>query len=181
MASVARLPGASPRPATKGWLAPADRPQEGPAGRCAPAFRGADRAPHRRPFLEPCARTILGVMKDPDAPDFGFDLADASDERDLLVVLRLSNRNMGTQEERADIALLADALDAAVQEAGVGQYDGDEYGGGECVLFFSGPDEEGLLSVLRPSLHRSPAARGAHFVRLVEGPNGEQTRAQIRP
>ena len=121
--------------------------------------------------------------------DFGFDAAssdphDGEDsapdsERDLLVVLRLSNRQMGTNEERADLALLADGLERAVLDAGVGEYDGDEYGGGECTLFFCGQDEDALLGVLRPHLLRSGYGRGAVFVRLVEGADGEMQRETI--
>lgn len=118
--------------------------------------------------------------------DFGGDddLPDArepapADERDLLVVMRLSNRQMGTNEERTEIARLADELEAAVLGAGLGEYDGDEYGGGECILFFCGPDEMALISCLRPLLHRTPHARGAHFVRLVAGDDGDMRREQI--
>lgn len=120
---------------------------------------------------------------------FGFDDANpnphdehnsgSDPERDLLVVLRLSNRQMGTNEERADLALLADGLEGAVLDAGVGEYDGDEYGGGECTLFFCGPDEDALLGVLRPHLQRSGYGRGAFFVRLVEGVDGDMQREKI--
>ena len=102
-----------------------------------------------------------------------------SDERDLLVVLRLSNRQMGTNEERAEIAMLADQLADAVETAGVGEYDGDEFGGGECILFFCGPDEMALLGFLRPLLQRSPYGRGAHFVRLIEVNDGEMQQEKI--
>ncbi len=102
-----------------------------------------------------------------------------ADERDLLVVLRLSNRQMGTNEERAEITLMADRLAAAVEQAGVGEYDGDEYGGGECTLFFCGPDEMKLLGFLRPLLQRSSYARGAHFVRLIEAADGDMKRENI--
>lgn len=119
-------------------------------------------------------------MPEQPAPDFGFDREDPADERDLLVVLPLSNRSMGTHEERAQIEVLADELEQAVQAAGVGEYDGDEYGGGECVLFFCGPDEERLLGTLRKHLQRAPLARGAHFVRLVEAADGEMRRERLR-
>lgn len=119
-------------------------------------------------------------MTDLPAPDFGFDQDDPQDERDLLVVLPLSNRAMGTHDERLGIEALAEQLERAALEAGVGEFDGDEYGGGECVLFFCGPDEEQLLGVLRPHLQRSPMARGAHFVRLVEGDDGELRRERVR-
>lgn len=105
--------------------------------------------------------------------------SDQAEERDLLVVLRLSNRQMGTNEERAEIEQLADQLANEVEAAGVGEYDGDEFGGGECILFFCGPDEMALLGFLRSLLQRSHYARGAHFVRLVEAEDGEMKREKI--
>ena len=57
--------------------------------------------------------------------------------------------------------------------------DGDEFGGGECILFFCGPDEEALLGVIKPLLQRSPYGRGAHFVRLREDADGEMRREKI--
>ena len=105
--------------------------------------------------------------------------SDFSDERDLLVVLRLSNRQIGTAGERAEISLIADEITRAVEAEGVGEYDGEEYGGGECILFFCGPDEDALLGLLRPLLQRSGYARGAHFVRLVESQDGNMIREKI--
>ena len=101
------------------------------------------------------------------------------DEQDLLVVLRLSNRQMGTNRERQELEQFADELEAAVEAAGAGEYDGDELGGGECVLFFCGPDVDRLMAVLRPLLQRSPLARGAEFVRLAAGADGELERQRL--
>lgn len=115
---------------------------------------------------------------DPDA-DPGDDELAGDDEQDLLVVLRLGNRQMGTRHEREAIAQLADELHAAVQAARVGECDGDEYGGGTCTLFFCGPDADKLLAVLRPLLARSPLARGGHFVRMVEGADGSFAPEQL--
>lgn len=108
-----------------------------------------------------------------ETPDDDDDLP--GDERDILVVLKLSNRQMGTHQERQDLERFADELAAAVEEAGVGEYDGDELGGGECTLFFCGPDEDKLLTVLRPLLKRSPLCRGAMLVRMVDDGTGEFT------
>lgn len=106
---------------------------------------------------------------EPQPPDDDRDDDVAHDEQDLLVVLKLSNRQMGTHQERAQLEAFADELDALVQDAGVGEYDGDELGGGECTLFFCGPDTDKLLAVLVPALKRSPLARGASVVRMVDG------------
>ncbi len=94
-------------------------------------------------------------------------------EQDLLVVLRLSNRLMGTNQERMDLDAFADELDVEVTNAGVGEYDGNELGAGECTLFFCGSNLDALQSVLRPLLKRSPLCRGAHFVRMVTGADGK--------
>ena len=115
-------------------------------------------------------------MRDPDTED--DDLA-GDDEQDLLVVLALSNKALGTSRERADIEAFADQLEAAVTEAGVGEYDGDEFGGGECTLFFCGPDVDRLLAVLQPLLRRSPLCRGGHLVRMVPGGDGVLQRQRL--
>lgn len=93
-------------------------------------------------------------------------------EQDLLVVLKLSNKQMGTHQERAEIEAFAEQLEAAIQAAGVGEYDGEEIGGGECTLFFCGPDIDKLLGVLRPLLKRAPLCRGGHLVRMVATADG---------
>ncbi|HZN38628.1 MAG TPA: hypothetical protein VFD82_07480 [Planctomycetota bacterium] len=104
------------------------------------------------------------------------------EEQDLLVVLALGNKAMGTSKERMEIEAFADQLEAAVTEAGVGEYDGDEFGGGECTLFFCGPDVDRLLAVLQPLLRRSPLCRGGHLVRMVADGNGvsQQQKLPIR-
>lgn len=114
-------------------------------------------------------------MKDADSDD---ELA-GDEEQDLLVVLALSNRAMGTSRERAEIEAFADQLEAAVTEAGAGEYDGDEFGGGECTLFFCGPDVDRLLAVLQPLLRRSPLCRGGHLVRMVPGAEGALQRQRL--
>ena len=109
------------------------------------------------------------VRDDETADDAG------GNEQDLLVVLRLSNRLMGTNQERQDIQALADDLAAAVEASGFGEYDGEELGAGECTLFFCSQDPEQLLTFLRPLLKRSPLCRGAQIVRMVADEEGNPT------
>lgn len=108
------------------------------------------------------------------AADEEDDDAGAS-EQDLLVVLKLSNKQMGTNEERQEIDAFSDELAAAVEAAGVGEFDGDELGAGECTLFFCGTDLDKMLAVLRPLLKRSPLCRGAQIVRMVPDAHGRMT------
>ncbi|MBL8730446.1 MAG: hypothetical protein JNM25_18655 [Planctomycetes bacterium] len=113
------------------------------------------------------------------AADEADDADPEAEEQDLLVVLRLSNRRMGVHSERQAIETFADELEQVVTEAGVGEYDGDEIGGGECVLFFCGPDIDALLAVLQPHLKRSPLCRGGHLVRMVASADGTPERQRI--
>jgi len=102
------------------------------------------------------------------------------EEQDLLVVLPLSNRQMGTATERADLEAFADQLADAVEAAGVGEYDGDEYGGGEYTMFFCGPDAERLFTALHPLLKRSPLCRGGKVVRQSTAADGSPDRVTVR-
>lgn len=99
-------------------------------------------------------------------------------EHDVLVVLRLGNGPMGTAQERLEIERLADELEAAVHAAGAGEYDGDEYGGGECTLFFAGRDADRLFAVLAPLLKHAPCARGATILRQY-GLGNEPVRSRL--
>ena len=101
------------------------------------------------------------------------------DEQDLLVVLQLSGRDMGTITECDTLENFAEQLEAAILEAGVGEYDGNEIGGGEYILFFCGPDIDALIAVLRPLLARSPLAQGARFERMIDGDDGEMVRQKL--
>lgn len=101
-------------------------------------------------------------MHEPDEdPDEDQSPAAPELEHDVLIRLRLSNRQMGRAEEREGIEQLGEELEAAVLAAGVGEYDGDEIGGGEAILFFAGKSADALLAVLTPLLKRNAYGRTA--------------------
>jgi hypothetical protein len=56
-------------------------------------------------------------------------------EHAVLAHLQLADANMGSDREVEDIYALSGPLTEAIEEHGVGEFDGDEFGGGECVLF----------------------------------------------
>lgn len=99
-------------------------------------------------------------------------------EHDVLIHLRLSNRQMGRQQERQDLEELAEQLEAAVSAAGVGEYDGDEIGGGEAILFFAGKDADALLAVLQPLLKRNAFGRTARAT-VQRGSDAEPEEIQL--
>ncbi|MDX2929347.1 hypothetical protein PV411_33100 [Streptomyces sp. NRRL_B-16638] len=54
-------------------------------------------------------------------------------------------------------------LNEAIEQADVGEFDGNEYGGGKVVLYAYGPDADALFAVMAPILNDLPF-RPAHVV-----------------
>ena len=98
--------------------------------------------------------------------------------QELTIHIDLSNRQLGTSKERTELQHFADRLESAIVAAGAGEYDGDEMGGGECVLFFSGPDAEAIFSALHPLMRHNPLTRGARV--QLQDETGNQVVRQMR-
>jgi hypothetical protein len=83
----------------------------------------------------------------------------------VIVHLRLSDDHFGSREERDLLFELGDRLNKVIDDAGVGEFDGDEFGQGECVLFMYGPDADRLYSVIEPVLKATPLAAGRYAIK----------------
>lgn len=81
---------------------------------------------------------------------------------------KLSDDEHGTQEERGAIAELERQLTEAITAADVGEFDGDEFGGGEAVLWMFGPDKDRLWSAVEPLARQFPL-RPAFALLVAEG------------
>jgi hypothetical protein len=70
---------------------------------------------------------------------------------------------------RYDVTDLEDQLEEAIQQAEVGEYDGNEFGPGRVTLFMYGPDAEALFRVVEPILRDYALCRNA----LIEIDTGD--------
>jgi hypothetical protein len=86
---------------------------------------------------------------------------------------------MGTADERDVIFLLEDRLSAAIEHSGVGEFDGNEFGAGECVLYMYGPDADRLYDAIVPHLQMTAAARGGYAIKRY-GAVGDPAAREIR-
>lgn len=101
-----------------------------------------------------------------------FDLPELEiPEEAVISRYRLSDDQYGSPAEREAIFDAERTMTAAVQEAGVG-VDGNEFGGGEAVLYAYGADAEALFKVMEPTLHGLPF-RLAHVVLRQGSPETE--------
>ncbi|GEM_PF-1047206 len=84
-------------------------------------------------------------------------------EHALLVHIPLSNDEFGSEEEREALFEVEDQLVEAIEGAGVGEYDGNEVGGGEFVMYIYGPDADALFSAAEPVLRALQPPPGEFF------------------
>ena len=83
----------------------------------------------------------------------------------VVVYFPLSDDSFGTDAEFDTMALLSADLTAAIEGAGVGEFDGNELGGGECKLFMYGPDADRLFAAALPVLSKSTIVRGGYVLK----------------
>ncbi len=89
----------------------------------------------------------------------------------VLLHLKLSNDAFGTPDEVKAMHALQDDLDRAIRAAAAGELDGDEFGGGYCVIYMYGPDAEKLWDAIAPVLETRPFLEGSHAMKRP-GPPG---------
>ncbi|MFG2487107.1 hypothetical protein ACGFSI_30670 [Streptomyces virginiae] len=100
-----------------------------------------------------------------------FDLPEAPSEHAVIARFRLGGDDFGESDQWSRVFDAERSLGAAVAAAGVGEVDGNEFGGGEVVIFAYGPDADALYRVMEPGLRALPF-RPAHVV-LRYGEPGE--------
>ena len=82
-------------------------------------------------------------------------------EQAVIVHYNLSDDEHGSTEEREAVFRLEDSLVTLIEGHKVGEFDGNEFGGGEAVLYSYGPDADRLFAVIEQEL-RSFTARPAY-------------------
>lgn len=94
-------------------------------------------------------------------------------EQCVKVHVPLSGPGLGTSEERASIQRVSDKLEEALVLHEVGEFDGDEFGHGECQLFMYGPDANALFEAIFPILKTWQALKRGYAVKRF-GPPGSK-------
>lgn len=107
-----------------------------------------------------------------------FDLPDGNeDEHAVIAHFRLSDDRFGSPDDRQTIYEAERIMTTAVEEAGVGEVDGDEFGGGEVVVYAYGADADALFAAMEPALRALPF-RPAHVL-LRRGAHGTDSRVDL--
>lgn len=83
----------------------------------------------------------------------------------VIVHLPLIEDPFGSEREREIIADLTGELQHAINGGNVGEFDGEEFGGGRCVIYMYGPNADKLFAVVEPILRATPLARGGFAIK----------------
>lgn len=97
----------------------------------------------------------------------------------VIVHLRLSDAQFGSDADRDALYALEEQIEAAIEKAGAGEFDGNEVGQGEWVLYAYGPDADRLWQAVEPALRASPAARGGWAVKRYGEPGAREERVDL--
>lgn len=90
-------------------------------------------------------------------------------EHAVLVHFSLGDEDLGSDGERQAVFELEDRLDQLLASARTGELDGNEFGGGEAVLYLYGPDKDRLWQTIEPAIRDFPL-RPAHALLRPGGP-----------
>jgi hypothetical protein len=86
---------------------------------------------------------------------------------------------VGDSADTEKLFALEDRLAEAISKAKAGEFDGNEVGGGEYVLYMYGPDAEKLYRAVESTLRSFSAGPGSHVL-LRWGPADDPSARQER-
>jgi hypothetical protein len=86
-------------------------------------------------------------------------------EQAVIVHIPLDSNQFGSEELGEKLMELEDALIEAVELAETGDFDGNEYGQGECTFFIYGPDADEIFMVIEVVLKEFQVAQGGYAIK----------------
>jgi hypothetical protein len=102
-----------------------------------------------------------------------------SEEQAVLAHLKLSDDEFGSEDERETVFDLEDQLIEAIQKAGAGEFDGNEFGEGYCRLFMYGRDANALFDAVIDTLRASAPHPGSYVVKRYGPPGATEERVDL--
>ena len=97
----------------------------------------------------------------------------------VIASFTLSDASWGDPEDFVDLEDLEDRLMQAIEESGVGEFDGIGRGMGALELFMYGPSADALWAVVEPILRDFPANPGSFVVKRYGAPGTPEVRIDL--
>ena len=109
---------------------------------------------------------------------FGRRPTPKASQQALIIHLKMSSAN-GADEERARLHELEDKVIQSIDRSGEGEYDGNEIGEGEYVLYLYGPDADRLWRIVQRHFQGSAIHRGSYARKRYGEPGAREIRVEL--
>lgn len=103
-----------------------------------------------------------------------------ADEQAVLVFIKLGGDAFPVPSEREALRALEESVDRAIQESNLGEFDGNEIGGGYWRLYAYGPSADRLSEVIVPILSNRPVPAGSYLLKRFGEPGAVEERIDLR-
>jgi hypothetical protein len=106
-----------------------------------------------------------------------------SPEHAVLVYIKLSDDNMGSEKERKKCQDLGERMETSINTKRAGEFDGDEFGEGFCTLYMYGPDADALFNAVESDLRSAGLLAGSYAIKRygpAADPNAREVRVALR-
>lgn len=106
--------------------------------------------------------------------------SEISPESEQAVLVYLDGQNLRNEVyEEYDLATLEDQLVEVIEREGVGEFDGNDIGPGEVILYMYGPDAERLYAGIEQTLRDYPLCESARIVIRTGGPGAVEREVRL--
>lgn len=96
----------------------------------------------------------------------------------VIAHLKLSDAGFGTPAERQHLMSFEPRIEEALRRSGAGEFDGNEFGDGECVWYMYGPDADAILAAVRDVVRETSPRPGSFVIKRL-GPPGQSTEERV--
>ncbi|MEW2161057.1 hypothetical protein AB0950_38445 [Streptomyces sp. NPDC007189] len=100
-------------------------------------------------------------------------------EHAVIVKYQLSGDGFGSEQERQEVRRMETQLRTAIDQAGVGEFDGDEFGGGAVTIYTYGPDADALFAAAKDALRGLPLRPAVAVLRYGEGVDAQEVHVNL--
>ena len=97
-------------------------------------------------------------------------------EQAVLVYIKLSDNEFGSEEERDGLFELEDRLEQRIIENDAGELDGNEFGEGYCILYMYGPNADNLKKSIFQILKEAELPTGSYLIKRYGMPGAREKR-----
>jgi hypothetical protein len=111
---------------------------------------------------------------------FGTKPQPVSLQSEQAVLVYLDGQSLPTEVyEQNDLATLEDQLIEVIDSSVLGEFDGNEIGSGEVVLYMYGPSAEALFEGIEPVLRAYPLCKNARVIVRQGGPGAPEREIRL--